>query len=459
MTHDRPPPGLPVTFATDNIWAIQGDNFHPDTQASQSALIPPGLYQFQTNPMGWWLHRLGDNFSFPFKVYGKDQSIVDRFVRAWDQLDGNLGILLNGLKGTGKSVTAQLIANAMVAKGVAVIVANHPIPLAQIMGHAIAQPLVVVFDEFEKTHDADHQQALLTALDGMSRGPCKRAFVFTTNERRVNENLLDRPSRVRYCWDFQRISDDVIEEIMNDLLRPDLQHLRPAIAAYLGTRLVLSIDVVKAVLTEVNTFGEGPEAFERIMNLSEQEVRSFSVTMPAPDGGDPLQLSTYFRPAGDGLKMLRTALTPSGRSAMIEKLQILAADGGRAPIFSDHQLKLHIQIKDSTDDPNIWLCHVALPVWKTWMGKELSSRIPDHHPHGFAWLDKRPENWEIPAWAASYQSGAKVRPGHKKAMFEFFSKNTVFGGSEYALVPLLFEPNFDLPVLKTGPVSSWTSPF
>ena len=62
---------------------------------------------------GFYLTKIEDQFEFSHKLYGLETSLIDRIVRTWDGTNKNLGVLLNGLKGTGKTVTSKVICNTV----------------------------------------------------------------------------------------------------------------------------------------------------------------------------------------------------------------------------------------------------------------------------------------------------------------------------------------------------------
>ena len=69
--------------------------------------LPKGNYLLKFNPReGYYLEKK-DDFVLPEKIYG-DQSITKRWLTSWKTNSSkNLGILLAGVKGSGKTITAQ----------------------------------------------------------------------------------------------------------------------------------------------------------------------------------------------------------------------------------------------------------------------------------------------------------------------------------------------------------------
>lgn len=359
--------------------------------------LPPGLYKYVPTMTGWLLDRVGDRFEFPFKVYGTEDELLSRVQRAWEALPQNIGVLLNGLKGTGKTVTAQLLANWAVDSGMVVLMVRDPIPLDVVLA-ALHQDVVVIFDEFEKTHravkgEANPQEALLTTLDGMSRGLHKRLFVLTTNSRVLDPNLVDRPSRIRYSKEYTRVSDDVVFEIIDDMLPPHLAHIRTDLATYVFTREVLSIDVVKTVIQECVAFEEPPSAFAHLLNLSARAPAFYKIYAVLEDGTDVCLLDNFI-PDASKATTLATALTSSDRALAISKnRQSCAAiycTSGRGYMSLGSPV-------EGTDDR--WHATVGVPIEDTWLGPH-ATRF-DYGKRTWVFYATKPDGWVEPSFKAT----------------------------------------------------------
>ena len=70
--------------------------------------LPFGVYNLGLDNSGYFLTKTSE-FKFPSKIYG-DLSIVDRCIKTYENKKRNVGILLSGLKGGGKTITAKLLA-------------------------------------------------------------------------------------------------------------------------------------------------------------------------------------------------------------------------------------------------------------------------------------------------------------------------------------------------------------
>ena len=58
-------------------------------------------------------------------------------------------------------------------------------------------------------------------IDGVYNA-CRRLYILTTNQLTLNDNLLGRPGRIRYRFEFSNLLPEAIEEYLKDNLRSDL---------------------------------------------------------------------------------------------------------------------------------------------------------------------------------------------------------------------------------------------
>ncbi len=121
------------TIASKQKWINDGGILYP-IPGYASLLTSPGngifrIYEHpQTKRLG--LEKIDDTFRFDFKIYDLDcEEIISKIIKAWtsDQFresNKNLGVIFNGLKGTGKTIAAKLLCNRI---GLPVIVISKPV--------------------------------------------------------------------------------------------------------------------------------------------------------------------------------------------------------------------------------------------------------------------------------------------------------------------------------------------
>jgi broad-specificity NMP kinase len=244
-------------------WMTDGKHYRQTGGGSIENTLPLGVYQVNFDPMsGWSLERTGDSFVFDYKLYGVHTGIVDRVLTAYPKLKGNFGVLFNGLKGTGKTVTAKILANKL----------ELPVIIAKSFGgnntalieylSSINSDCILFFDEFEKQFN-EEDFSILQIMDGVYTSKYRRVFLLTTNNPSINENLLSRPSRIRYIKHFGNLELEVVKEYLQDNL---LDHsCTEQLIAYLDTLIISTIDILKSIVEEINIFG-----FEEFMKTKEE---------------------------------------------------------------------------------------------------------------------------------------------------------------------------------------------
>lgn len=220
-----------------------------------------------------FLEDYSDEFHFDFKVYGMESKFMKHIMKTYENTHSNLGILFNGVKGTGKTITAKLIANQM---GLPVIIINAPYPGIDNFISKINCDCILFFDEFEKNFDSSegNDVVLLSVMDGVFNSSYRRIFLLTTNKLCINENFIGRPSRIRYKKSFGNLSTEVVEEYLNDNLvnKERMQE----VLQYIDTLAISTIDILKCIVDELNIHNCSIDEFKSFMNI-EQAKYSYRV--------------------------------------------------------------------------------------------------------------------------------------------------------------------------------------
>ena len=219
--------------------------------------LPAGNYTVGQDMFGNFFLEQIDSFELPKKLYGDSLHHTDRIINTFFSRPAQTGVMLNGEKGSGKTMLAKNVANELAKQDVPTIVINRDwtgdgfFKLLQ----DIDQPCVVLFDEFEKVYDKDDQEQILTLLDGVFGS--KKLYMFTVNDKwRVDQHMRNRPGRIYYMLDFKGLSPEFIVEYCEDNLT-EQKYIEQivSIASLFGE---FNFDMLKALVEEMNRYNESP---------------------------------------------------------------------------------------------------------------------------------------------------------------------------------------------------------
>lgn len=258
----------------DNKWIKSGNVYRLRDGGAQTDLLPPGVYKLGADLMGFYLDHQHDSFKFSYKVYGMEKGLVSRVCKTFSAVKDNIGVLLSGIKGSGKTVTAKRICNEL---KLPVIIVAHKFDGVSSYINDFQQEAVFFFDEYEKIYD-NYNHEMLSVMDGVMSTQYKKLFILTTNETYVNSNMLQRPGRIRYFKTFDQLPSDTILEIIDDLLID--KSLKDELIKFISELETITVDIVKCIVEECNIHNEGPENFKDVFNVSKatEEFNVFEVT-------------------------------------------------------------------------------------------------------------------------------------------------------------------------------------
>jgi hypothetical protein len=228
--------------------------------------LPAGNYVIKKNDMTGelYLERI-DSFEIKGKIYGDTEKRAKRILHSFEDRPSTTGVMLTGEKGSGKTLLAKMLSVKGYEKGYPTIVINQPWcgEAFNAFIQSIEQPVIVVFDEFEKVYDEHDQELMLTLLDGVY--PTKKLFVLTCNDKwRVNSHMRNRPGRIFYSLEYKGLSAEFIREYCEDNLKA-VEHI-DKIVGIAGTFDQFNFDMLKALVEEMNRFGETPQEAMEMLN-------------------------------------------------------------------------------------------------------------------------------------------------------------------------------------------------
>lgn len=223
--------------------------------------------------------------SLPAKVYTtKSDDVFIKRVNTYFQKTSKLstGVMLSGIKGTGKTVMAKVIAKN---SNLPIIVVDEDYPTGRINDffRKFETPVAIIFDEVDKHWDTED---LLGWLDGVQTNAKKLVLFTCNNEDRVNDYLKDRCSRVRYIRHFEA-NDNArfLREILRDkgIAKDKIEDTYTFIVNNFG---LLSIDNILSFIDEKLLFPElSNEEIFNDMNISSKKGKK-NIIGETPDEED-----------------------------------------------------------------------------------------------------------------------------------------------------------------------------
>ena len=217
--------------------------------------LPPKTYRvdYDTETRIFSLLEAHD-FEIPeTKIYGQHLDKVKKVLNSMDKMNRNLGVILSGDKGIGKSLFSKCLGLKARKKGIPVILVNEYHEGIANFLEEIEQTVMILFDEYDKTFDEKKhncQAEMLSLFDGVSAG--KKLFVITCNEiQSLSQYLINRPGRFHYHFRFLYPTADEIRDYMEDKLDKQYYDEIENVIAF-SVRMNLNYDCLRSIAFELN---------------------------------------------------------------------------------------------------------------------------------------------------------------------------------------------------------------
>lgn len=242
--------------STNTNFSVRGSQFFPIGQHPRiEPTLPPAFYTIEICPERGPHFSLIEPMTLPPKLYGDIAMRADRIKNTFaSRKRGTTGVMLSGEKGSGKTLLGRKLAIDCCDAGMPVIVLNKPLA-GDLLGHmlqSIGSPFVLFIDEFEKIYAKEHQEAMLTVLDGVFT--LHMLAILTTNdETRLIDPLLNRPGRVFYRMHYAGLTPEFVREFATDHMR-DATQVEELVR--LAGLISLNFDQMSAIIEEMNRYGE-----------------------------------------------------------------------------------------------------------------------------------------------------------------------------------------------------------
>jgi len=259
-------------------WINEGGVFYPISGNIVLHVTPgPGVYEVvqpgAPRDLRLGLNKIYDKFEFPGKIYDVcPKRLYERIKTVWnsDYFRDNkksVGVILNGLKGSGKTWTAKQIANEM---DMPVLIIDNSFDGAILSFiRSLNFSCTILVDEAEKIFKlGEDDDVLLRIIDNAGSNISRHLFVLTTNTLDVNPNLIGRTGRIRYLVNFRNLPEDIVKEFIEDNLDPKIgEDKREKIIEKINLLEYNSIDLLRSIVEEVNITGDVDNPDNELMNI------------------------------------------------------------------------------------------------------------------------------------------------------------------------------------------------
>lgn len=267
---------------TDTVFHQSGTHFFVQPTGNRGIdhpQLPAGNYSVKFSLERGFFLELISEFPEMGKIYGDAQANAERILNTYLAKKGNLGVLLDGLKGSGKTLTARLISILGRKRGIPTLIINSALTGEAFFHflYSIQQECIIFFDEFEKVYDDKEQESLLTVLDGTF--PSKKLFLLTSNDKaKVNSHLKNRPGRIHYYLNFKGLSAEFIREYVGDNLK-NKDHEKELLSIC-GMFSALNFDSLSTMIWEMNLYNEpAGKAISMLNTRPEAVTDTYSVSL------------------------------------------------------------------------------------------------------------------------------------------------------------------------------------
>ena len=278
---------------------IKDDNIIRVSESSTLSVtdrLPVGTYvlDFDKRAEQFFLKRI-DDFHPGSKVYGDYDATVERIIQTFmDRKGKNLGVLLSGIKGSGKTLTGKMISVRLAREfGFATITINKGFNTSELAAflHSVDVPCMILFDEFDKVYSyrddqAASQSGLLDILDGVFES--RKLFVMSCNDTsHINPYVFSRPGRIFYHFRYGMLSRKIVNQYCDDnLVYPELKEEILQLCTFVRG---MTFDILKAIVEEANRYKESPKKFIEFLNVNYGLAGTYDIQVSIP-GGKPLAL-------------------------------------------------------------------------------------------------------------------------------------------------------------------------
>ncbi len=216
---------LKFVDTSNSVYPINGENIALVNE------LPTGVFSLHYDEKSGISLIKEHDIVLPDKIFGLVKERADIILNTYrSRKDKTTGVLLSGLKGTGKTLLANYICKE---SKLPIIKLNtlQSISIVIPFLKSLINPYVLFIDEFEKKIvvdksargdfndriNYDYISTLLTFLDGDDFNQ-KLVLLTINNVYKMPQELLERPSRIFYHYNYGGLADSEIDEVISDYI-------------------------------------------------------------------------------------------------------------------------------------------------------------------------------------------------------------------------------------------------
>lgn len=210
---------------------------------------------------------------------------AERVIKTFLDRKQSTGVLAQGVQGTGKTELVRIISQELFKKNISTILVNDGFKGPEFVQFIteISEECFIVFDEFEKNYSYRDQALLLTLLSGVSNS--KKLYMLTANEKNdINKYFNNRPGRIFYSFKMNGLSPEDIRWYVNKHLN-NKDHAQGLIE-YAEAKVVFTIDMLAAVVEEMNRYNESIDDIKEIINIADMADYACYLGLLLDHGGE-----------------------------------------------------------------------------------------------------------------------------------------------------------------------------
>lgn len=304
--------------------------------------LPPLVYTPVMTDDGPRLMKGRDSFEVPANPLGDHTTIRDLIVNDYNSTKSPVGVILVGLKGSGKTMLSEDLCNMVLESGRPVLNVTSALPggvLSTLID--LAGPCAVLFDEFGKVYsDSEKRNSVLTLFSDSEKRNV--LFIVTANsEREFVDAMLNRPGRFKYRVNYDGIKEKtIIDTISHKDHSPELLEYLRLYSAYHA----ISFDMLLLMKKLLKTCKTPQDFIDKIefYNLPAKVNVRYTVNAVTYDGSTTAYRG-WIDVAEDGSLMLE--LTESETGNVVHSQKLIWADVEKVKRAKNWQLKFDDSFK------------------------------------------------------------------------------------------------------------------